>query len=76
MKTLTTIGPWAIGTDGTMVHESPYYYIEGSRLNNENWILHMADKRWVDVRIFVRAFFTACRIRGLDKVTIRADFTV
>lgn len=73
MKKIEKIGPWSIEQDGTMVHESTNYYIEGARLNDENWLTHMARKKWVDMKEFVDAYFTACRVRGLDRVSIRTD---
>lgn len=60
-------------TDGTMVHASPAYDIEGSRLTEPNWIQHMAEKRWVDLKIFVRAYLVACQVRSIKTVTIRTD---
>ena len=73
-KETMQVGSWTIEKDGTMTHDSPYYYIEGPRLGTENWITHMAGKRWVDLRTFVRAYFTACQVRGLRTVTLRTDF--
>ena len=64
------VGPWKILKDGTMLHASPAYDIAGDRLAEDNWIQHMADKRWVDLRVFVRAYLTACQVRGLRTVTI------
>lgn len=72
-KQAYTVGPWKIMTDGTMIHESPAYDIEGARLDAPNWIQHMAEKRWVDLRVFLRAYLLACQVRGLKTVTIRTD---
>lgn len=69
------IGSWMIEPDGSMLHENPYYCIEGFELNGCNWITHMACKNWVDIKEFIRAFFAACRRRGLTFVEIRSDFT-
>lgn len=68
------IGSWFIEPDGSMTHASPAYDIDGARLAEGNWITHMAEKRWVDLREFVRAYFTACQIRGLRTVSLRTDF--
>lgn len=72
-KEVMQIGPWKVMDDGTMLHASPAYVIDGVRLAEPNWIQHMAEKRWVDLRIFVRAYLSACRVRGLNTVTIRTD---
>lgn len=75
MQEIGRIGSWSIEKDGTMVHRETNYYIEGNRLNNENWLIHMAAKRWVDMREFTQAYFAACRTRGLTNVNVRADIT-
>lgn len=53
-----------------MKHETPWYEIDGNRLAEDNWIQHMAEKRWVDPREFIRAYLLACQVRGLKSVTI------
>ena len=68
------VGDWTIEPDGTMVHESPAYDIEGTRLTDTNWIAHMAQKNWVNMRIFVRAYFMACQVRGIRTVTVKTNF--
>lgn len=62
--------PWTIEEDGTMVHKITNYYIEGDRLNEGNWIAHMSDKTWVDLRAFLAAYFAACCRRGLTTVSL------
>lgn len=64
------IGSWKIEKDGTMVHQDTNYYIEGDRLSEDNWIQHMAEKKWVDLRQFVRAYLLACQVRGIKSVKI------
>ena len=64
------VGDWTIEPDGTMIHHD----IEGSRLTETNWIAHMAQKNWVNVRIFVRAYFMACQVRGIRTVTVKTNF--
>ena len=67
---------WEIDPDGTMLHERPYYCIEGGCLDQGNWIMHMFRKNWVNPYDFVDAFFHACRVRGLDKVTLDPKMTL
>ena len=62
--------PWTIEADGTMVHKENNYYIAGYRLNEDNWIAHMAEKSWVDLRAFLAAYFAACCRRGLTTVSL------
>ena len=56
--------PWTIEKDGTMTHKDTNYIIEGYRLNEGNWIAHMAEKRWVNITDFLAAFFEAARVAG------------
>lgn len=72
-QAIYNVGPWAIEKDGTMVHNSPEYIIDGDRLREDNWIQHMAEKRWCDLRVFVRAYLLACQTAGLRSVTINTS---
>ena len=58
-----TIGSWVIEKDGTMLHDNPYYYIEGRYLTATDWIQHMAAKNWVNIKTFLHAYLVACRVR-------------
>ena len=79
-KVCTRCGSWVIERDGSMLHVNPSrpgyydYYIEGDRLNEGNWVTHMIEKRWVNAQEFIRAFFTACQKRGLERVTLNANY--
>jgi len=73
-KNNTKIGTWTIEPDGSMLHERPYYCIEGASLDQGNWITHMVKKNWVDAKVFVEAFFAACLRRGLVSVSLRSDY--
>jgi hypothetical protein len=75
-KNNTKIGTWEIEPDGSMLHEKPYYCIEGNRLGEGNWLTHMVAKNWVDAREFVRAYFIACQIRGLESVTLNPNYMI
>lgn len=75
-KNKTKIGTWEIEPDGSMLHENPYYCIEGYRLEEGNWLTHMVAKNWVDAREFISAFFTACRVRGLESVTLNPKYMI
>ena len=73
MKKIDKINGWTIEKDGSMVHDSGYY-IEGYRLNEGNWLTHMAAKNWVDMKEFTRAYFYACQVRGITEVNLRTDY--
>lgn len=75
-KSNTKIGTREIEPDGSMLHEKPYYCIEGNRLEEGNWLTHMVAKNWVDAREFIRAYFTACQVRGLESVTLNPNYMI
>ena len=67
------IGSWVLEKDGTMLHDNPYYYIEGGSLTATDWIPHMAAKNWVNIKTFLHAYLVACRVRGIKHLTIDTE---
>ena len=64
---------WHIDNDGTIEYigpDYPGYFIEGSRLTRENWILHMSRKEWVDMNVFIPVYIHALTIIGVKTITI------
>jgi len=60
---------WKVEKDGTMVHRRTGYTITSERLG-ENWLNHMAEKNWVNMDTFVRAYIHACAVAHVDNVKI------
>ncbi len=53
---LQQYGTWAVTDYGVECLEH-YYPIEKKRLHDDSWTLHMAEKNWVDMYDFLRAFY-------------------
>lgn len=60
---------WDVEKDGTMVSKKNGYTITADRLG-ENWLNHMAEKNWVDMNTFTKAYIYACAIAHVDSVKI------
>lgn len=60
---------WTVESDGTMCHTRNGYTITADRLA-ENWLQHMAEKNWVDMNTFARAYIHACARAGVKSVNI------
>lgn len=61
---------WTVSKDGDISHKGNEYVIASFRLGAENWIGHMAEKRWVDMNTFIPAYIEACRRAGVTFVQI------
>ena len=61
---------WAVSKDGDISHKGNEYVIASFRLGRENWLGHMAEKRWVDLNTFIPAYIEACRRAGVTLVKI------
>lgn len=67
---------WFIYNDGTIEYtgkDYPEYFIEGTRLVKENWLLHMSRKAWVDMNIFIPVYIHALKVIGVKLLTISID---
>lgn len=60
---------WYIDEEGYLCHKGEYYEIDPDRLA-ENWIGHMARKRWVNMNTFIPAYIEACERAGVQQVNI------
>lgn len=68
---------WAIEDDGTLadVRGGHYQYeIEPRRLTEDDWIIHLAKKRWVDLNSFIPAYFEALAKQGIKEITIKTQY--
>ena len=53
----------------------PYYYgIYNYALKSEDWIIHMAEKVWVNLNTFIPAYIEACKRKGLKVVSMRISY--
>ena len=59
---------WGITQDGDLVCKDAGYVITRERLDEQDWISHMCEKRWVDRVKFVIAYKAACLSAGIKRV--------
>ena len=65
---------WCLTADGDMYNVRTDYEIGSDRLNEDDWILHLMQKRWFDANTFIPAYFEACRRKGIPVVMIRTYY--
>jgi hypothetical protein len=70
----TKFGKWEVGPDGEMTYDGDRYWIEKERLTEEDWILHLSEKAWIDWNEFIPAFLQALENAKIKKVTILAYY--
>lgn len=65
---------WKIAEDGTLLDQDGHDYdIEGERLTEDDWILHLSGKGWIDLNTFIPAYFEALAKRGIKELTIKTS---
>ena len=66
-------GKWVVSKNGDMCHDNKYDIIS-SRLTEENWIIHLSEKVWINWNEFIPAYLQALRNANIKKVTILSDY--
>lgn len=61
---------WEVSEEGDLYCDDASYYIGAERLGTENWLCHMAGKKWVNFNTFIPAYIEACRRAGVKTVKI------
>ena len=70
-KPKNDFGGWHVYPDGSLEYTERGYLIEADRLREDDWILHLLTKRWVDMNDFIPAYFQAMRNAGIQHANIR-----
>lgn len=65
---------WAISPNGDLKHIKMQYCIPADRLEEEDWILHLTEKAWIDFNTFIPAYFEACRRAGIKNIKIITNY--
>lgn len=53
------VGEWHVSENGDMTYGDDEYVIEADRLHENDWILQMFTKGWVDWNEFIPAYYQA-----------------
>ena len=67
------IGQWAITKSG-IESLDVYYPIALERITKQDWLTHMAEKNWVNMRDFIYIHRYAMKYFGLKTVDFNPDF--
>lgn len=65
---------WEISENGDLTHKKRGYLIEAWQLKENDWLLHMMEKGWVNLNTFVPAYLEACRRAGINKISIMTHY--
>lgn len=66
---------WTVGADGSLRNEARGYEISAQQLLNEkNWIIHMAEKPWVNMNSFIPAYLKALARLGRKTFEIQTSY--
>jgi len=65
---------WAISDDGSMIQVEEDYPIHHSRLEENDWFLHLMEKAWFDANTFIPAYLEACARSGLKNVVVLTTY--
>ena len=56
-----TIGKWKVLLNGDMFYDEGRYEITGDCLMEDDWIVHLFEKGWIDWNEFIPAYFQALK---------------
>lgn len=73
LKGKNPFGKWKVYKDGTMVHDE-FYEIGPDQLTQDDWILHLMEKTWIDLNTFIPAYLKALCNAKIGRVTILTDY--
>lgn len=66
---------WTVEEDGTLINKRMGYEIGPDQLRDQNdWILHLMEKPWVNLNSFIPAYFLALRRLGIKDAIVRTSY--
>ena len=66
LKKQCTYGKWHVSIDGTMTYDKGRYEIDYVTLEDNDWILHMSSKGWIDWNDFIPVYIQAHINAGIE----------
>jgi hypothetical protein len=67
-------GKWKVYQNGDIDFDNGYYFIDGSRLQDEDWIYHLLEKNWVNMNDFLPAYFQALKNIDIELIQVRSFY--
>jgi hypothetical protein len=69
IKQRSVFGDWKVSKSGDMSYKKGIYNIYDYQLTQNDWIVHMLEKEWVNWNDFMPAYFQACKNAGIQNKT-------
>ena len=70
-KKKAQFGNWKVDEEGNLDHMKKPYFITADRLNEEDWLIHLAGKSWIDWNEFISAYFQALKNAEIQFIKMR-----
>lgn len=67
-------GKWKVYQNGDIDFDNGHYFIDGSRLQDEDWIYHLLEKNWVNMNDFLPAYFQALKNIDIELIQVRSFY--
>lgn len=73
-KHQTTFGDWEIDTIAGNLTYKGYYEIGFDVIMDQDWILHLSKKNWINFNDFIPAYFKVLSILKISELTIKINY--
>ncbi len=68
------VGKWSAALNGDLEYDNGRYFIKGSCLTEEDWLIHLFKKNWIDWNEFLPCYFQALKNRDIQFVKTRVFY--
>jgi hypothetical protein len=65
---------WAVSENGDLTYNNERYVIDQKNIIDDDWLLHIMDKNWIDLNDFIPAYFEALKRCGIKKQLIKISY--
>lgn len=70
-KKAEVFGKWEVRKNGDMIYDKGRYAIYSTQISNDDWLLHIYEKKWNDFNEFIPAYLQALRNAGIKKLEMK-----
>lgn len=67
-------GKWHVSVLGEMSYDNGRYFIDSNRLKNDDWIIHLQSKGWIDWNEFIPAYLQALQNAKIQIIKIKTFY--
>ena len=65
---------WYLSPTGDMAYTGNLYPIYDYQLEQNDWMIHLMEKKWFDANTFIPAYFEACKRKGIQYLLIQTYY--